>query len=83
MNCILYYFCLWSFLLIYQHYIPACKQGWHPSQRFNTCYKFVSSGKPWTEAQEECVKQGGNLAVVDTYAKAQNFAAIRRDTGVL
>uniref|UniRef100_A0A671RHF0 C-type lectin domain-containing protein n=1 Tax=Sinocyclocheilus anshuiensis TaxID=1608454 RepID=A0A671RHF0_9TELE len=32
---------------------------------YSSCYKLVSEPKSWEEAQQACVKEGGNLASVD------------------
>ena len=60
--------------------ILECPHDWHKS-RFDTCYKFVSTRKSWPEAQRDCVRMGGGLAVIDTSAKALDIARIRSDTG--
>uniref|UniRef100_A0A8C2PSA1 C-type lectin domain-containing protein n=1 Tax=Cyprinus carpio TaxID=7962 RepID=A0A8C2PSA1_CYPCA len=46
---------------------------------YSSCYKLVSEPKPWEEAQQACVKEGGNLASVDmSYDQAFISAAVQQ-----
>ncbi|KAK3585793.1 hypothetical protein CHS0354_010572 [Potamilus streckersoni] len=43
----------------------------------SSCYKFVNNQKSWNNAQEYCVKEGGNLAVImDSKIEISNDIAI-------
>uniref|UniRef100_A0A9J8DJE6 C-type lectin domain-containing protein n=1 Tax=Cyprinus carpio carpio TaxID=630221 RepID=A0A9J8DJE6_CYPCA len=46
---------------------------------YSSCYKLVSEPKTWEEAQQACVKEGGNLASVDmSYDQAFISAAVQQ-----
>ncbi|XP_064610809.1 C-type mannose receptor 2-like [Liolophura sinensis] len=48
----------------------------------NKCYRFVSNGKTWDEAQYDCQRRGGNLVHIKNLA-TQNFIynSIKHDLG--
>uniref|UniRef100_A0A673H974 C-type lectin domain-containing protein n=1 Tax=Sinocyclocheilus rhinocerous TaxID=307959 RepID=A0A673H974_9TELE len=46
---------------------------------YSSCYKLVSEPKSWEEAQQACVKEGGNLASVDmSYDQTDAWIGLRR-----
>uniref|UniRef100_A0A8C1F8V9 C-type lectin domain-containing protein n=1 Tax=Cyprinus carpio carpio TaxID=630221 RepID=A0A8C1F8V9_CYPCA len=51
---------------------------------YSSCYKLVSEPKTWEEAQQACVKEGGNLASVDmSYDQAFISAAVTQAVALL
>ena len=60
----------------------ACPEGWHDSKH-GTCYKFVTTRTYWKNARRACDQLEGHLAIIDTVSKAEDFATIRRLTGML
>lgn len=49
----------------------------------DSCYQFNEDGKTWDDARAECKKDGGDLAIVSTLAKAANLRSIRETLGRL
>lgn len=46
---------------------------------YSNCYKLISEPKTWDEAQQACVKEGGNLASVDmSYDQAFISGAVQQ-----
>ena len=51
------------FLLVIISVVNGCPTGTVPSPSNDVCYKVVNGSKIWLDAEFDCLRSGGNLAV--------------------